>query len=109
MKKNIGINVHVPKTKCDDKKCPFHGTVSLRGRTFLGILIKKDTHKSATVNWERMTYFKKYERYEKKRSTIRAHNPPCINAEIGDHVTIVECKPLSKTINFVIISKNESR
>ena len=66
---------------------------------------------SATIEWPRLSYLHKYERYEKKRSKVRSHNPPCINAKIGDEVKIIECRPISKTKKFVIvekINKNES-
>ena len=45
----------------------------------------------------------KFERYEKRRTRIKVHNPECINAKEGDIVKISECRPLSKTKNFVII------
>jgi small subunit ribosomal protein S17 len=90
---------------CNDKHCPFHGAVSLRGRSFQGKIIKTDLHKTVTIEFPRQFYLKKYERYEKKRSRIKAHNPPCINAQIGDTVKIMETKPISKTKNFIIIEK----
>jgi small subunit ribosomal protein S17 len=34
-----------------------------------------------------------------------AHNPPCIAAVTGDKVTIAECRPLSKEVNFVVVEK----
>jgi len=46
---------------------------------------------------------KKYNRYEKRLSKFHAHNPPCIHAKVGDIVTIAECRPLSKTKNFVVV------
>ena len=103
--KNIGIDVKAPKEVCEDKKCPFHGDIKLRGRTFTGIVVKKDTNKSATVQWERRQYIYKYERYAEKRSKIRVHNPDCIKAEIGEKVRVAECRPISKTKHFVIIEK----
>ena len=36
---------------------------------------------------------------------MKVHNPDCINAKEGDLVGVVECRPLSKTKNFVIIRK----
>ena len=101
--KNIGINVKLPSNECNDKKCPFHGNTKLRGRTFNGVVIAKDVHKTATVEWGRSIKIPKYERFEKKRTKIRVHNPPCINAQQGDQVKLMECKPLSKTKTFVII------
>ncbi|MCK4969892.1 MAG: 30S ribosomal protein S17, partial [Thermoplasmata archaeon] len=36
-----------------------------------------------------------------------AHNPPCLSAKEGDNVTIAECRPLSKTVNFVVVKVHE--
>ena len=33
------------------------------------------------------------------------HNPECINAKDGEIVKVMECRPLSKTKNFVILQK----
>ncbi|MEK6973903.1 MAG: 30S ribosomal protein S17 [Nanoarchaeota archaeon] len=105
---NIGLEVSMPKQSCSDKHCPFHSGFKLRGRIFTGKIIKKDTHKTAVVEWPRLFYLPKYERYEKRRSRIKVHNPPCINADINDSVTVMECRPISKTKKFVIVEKNES-
>ena len=59
--------------------------------------------KTATVEFERRSFISKYERYEKKRTRIKAHNPECLGAKDGDIVRISECRPLSKTKTFVII------
>ena len=97
-----------PKEKCEgDLNCPFHGSLKIRGRTFTGTVIKRNPHKTVTVEWPRTSYIQKYERYEKKRTRIKAHNPLCINAVIGDKVTIVETRPISKTKNFVIVKVNK--
>ena len=89
--------------RCDDKNCPFHGSSKIRGRSFIGTLISTKMQKTAIVEWGRRYYLRKYERYEKRRSKVKVHNPDCINAKEGDLVKIVECKPLSKTKNFVIV------
>jgi len=102
-KRNIGIKVSFPKRSCNDKNCPFHGTLGLRGRSFVGTVIAKDVHRTATVEWPRKYFIPKYERHETRLTKLRAHNPPCINAEIGDRVRIMETRPLSKTKHFVII------
>lgn len=104
-KRNIGIDVKFPETSCNDKKCPFHGSLSLRGRNFVGIITSAKLAKSATVRWTRRYYLPKYERYEKRRTSIHAYNPLCINANEKDVVRIVECRPLSKTKHFVIVEK----
>ncbi|HQC34188.1 MAG TPA: 30S ribosomal protein S17, partial [Methanoculleus sp.] len=32
MARNIGLDVAVPETECDDANCPFHGTLPVRGQ-----------------------------------------------------------------------------
>jgi small subunit ribosomal protein S17 len=102
---NIGIDVVPPKDSCTDARCPFHGGFKVKGRTLKGLIVAKDMHKSATLETERMQKVRKYERYMKKKTRIRVHNPPCINAQVGGEVRIMECRPISKTKNFVIIEK----
>lgn len=103
MKKNIGINVGIPKKECKDKHCPFHNSLSLRGRIFIGEIKRVNVHKTATVEWGRLYYLPKYERYEKRRTRLRVHKPDCLDVKEGDKVKIIESKPISKTKNFVII------
>ena len=107
--KGIGIKVRTPKKSCDDNKCPFHGNITVRGRIFIGVVVSKDLNKTATVLWSRTVNLPKYERSEKRRTRIRVHNPPCINAKINDTVKIAETKPLSKTKHFVIIECIEKK
>jgi small subunit ribosomal protein S17 len=78
---------------------------STRGRTFTGIVTSDKMSKTVTVEWSRRHYIPKYERYEKRRSRVKAHNPETIDARVGDKVTIMETKPLSKTKHFIIIQK----
>lgn len=101
--KNIGISVKAPKETCNDRHCPFHGDLKLRGRIFVGELKKVDPSRTATFFFERMYFLKKYERYERRMTKIRVHNPSCINAAAGDKVMVAECRPISKTKKFVII------
>jgi len=86
-----------------DKKCPFTGNLKLRGKTFRGIVVSKDTHKTVRVTWTTKHFVKKYERFMLKRTKVAAHNPEVINAKIGDEVIIAECKPISKTKKFIVI------
>jgi small subunit ribosomal protein S17 len=74
-----------------------------RGRTFVGNVISDKMSKTVTVEWERRVYVPKYERYEKKKSRVKAHNPDEIGAKKGDVVKITETRPLSKTKNFIIV------
>ncbi|MEW6063192.1 MAG: 30S ribosomal protein S17 [Nanoarchaeota archaeon] len=105
MKKSIGIGIEAPNVECKDKKCPFHGNLSVRGRSFTGNVVKADAYGTICLEWLRLVYMPKYERYEKRRSRIKAHNPKCISAKVGDKVVVMECRPLSKTKHFVVVRK----
>jgi len=102
-KKQVGIEVDFPKEKCEDRNCPFHGNIKLRGRMFVGTIMSKDTNRTAVVEWSRQIKLPKYERTEKRKSKVSVHNPSCIDAQKGDVVQIVETKPISKTKKFVIV------
>jgi small subunit ribosomal protein S17 len=92
---------------CNDRDCPFHGSLRIRGRILEGVVIKSRANKMVVVEREYLHYVSKYMRYERRRSRIHAHNPPCINAKVGDRVKIAECRPISKTVSFVVIEKRE--
>jgi len=91
--------------KCKDVHCPVHGSLSLRGRTFIGTVVNARMQRTATVEWENRRLIPKYERYVRIRTKIKVHNPDCIDAKKGDIVNIRECRPLSKTKTFVIVKK----
>jgi|TARA_Y100000310_G_scaffold159627_1_gene159240 small subunit ribosomal protein S17 len=77
--------------------------ISLRGRTFEGTIINMNLQKTVTVEWQRQYYLPKYERFEKRRTRVKAHKPDSLNVEIGDQVKIMETRPISKTKHFVIV------
>ncbi|MBI2574643.1 30S ribosomal protein S17 [Candidatus Woesearchaeota archaeon] len=93
------------KTGCDDKNCPFHGSLKIRGRMLTGSITSAKMRKTASFSLERREKVRKYQRYEKRFTSLKAHNPDCISAKEGDKVTVSECRPLSKTKKFVIIKK----
>ncbi len=103
--KNIGIPVKSPVKECDDPDCPFHGHLKVRGIILTGTVYKKKMNKTIVVRREYLHYIRKYKRYERRRSNIPAHLPSCIEVKEGDRVKIAECKPISKTVSFVVIEK----
>lgn len=106
VEKNVGVvGIEVPAKRCEDKNCPFHGKISLRGRMFEGEVVSAKMDKSVVVSWNRLIKSTKYERYFTKRTKITAHLPPCMEASVGDKVTIMESRPISKTKNFVVIKR----
>jgi len=78
-------------------------TLSGRGRKFTGTVVSDKMSKTVSVMWESRKYIPKYERYEKKRTKVKAHNPEEIDAKKGDIVIIEETRPISKTKNFIVI------
>ncbi len=96
-----------PDKTCDDPNCPFHGTLSVRGKMMEGVVVSDRMQKSVVVSIEYMRFYPKYERYARMNTRITAHNPPCINARRGEKVKIAECRPLSKTKNFVVVEREE--
>ena len=101
--KDIGLGLPEPKESCEDPKCAWHGKIAVRGRVFSGSVKSAKTHKTVIVEWGYNRFVRKYQRYERRKSLVTAHNPPCMKAREGDEVVIVECRPLSKTKNFVVV------
>lgn len=101
------ITTKKPKKTCDDVDCPFHGELSLRGHTLEGIVVSNKMEKTIIVRRDYLNYVPKFKRYERRRSNVAAHNPPCLEIKAGDRVRLAECRPLSKTVSFVAIEKLE--
>lgn len=102
--KNIGIGVKAPEKGSEkEKKCPFYGNLKVHGREFVGTVVSDKMRNTVTVSWTRRLFVPKYERYKKKVTKVKAHNPESIDAKEGDKVRIAECRPLSKTKNFVVV------
>lgn len=97
-------------TDCKDVTCPFHGELRARGRFFQGVVIRKLPRRIA-IEFERMIYVKKYERYMRSKTKIHARLPDCLVNEIqvGDYIQVQECRPLSKIIHFVVVKKIKSK
>ncbi len=92
------------KDLCNDRRCPKHGHISIRGRNFKGY-VKKVVGSRAVIEWERILYVPKYERYEKRRSKMHSHIPACLldNIKTGSYVLIGECRPLSKITHSIVL------
>jgi small subunit ribosomal protein S17 len=104
MRKSIGIPVNPPVASCEDSRCPWHGELPVRGTTFQGVVRSSKARDTVVVEWGYTHLVPKYERYERRKSRVVAHNPDCMKAREGDTVIIAECRPLSKTKRFVVVS-----
>jgi len=106
--KNIGLGFKTPKTAIEgtyvDKKCPFTGNVSIRGRILKGVVISTKMKRTIVVRRDYLHFIRKYKRYEKRHRNMTVHCSPCFeNVKEGDIVTIGQCRPLSKTIRFNVL------
>lgn len=105
----MSLTFKQPKKSCEDRNCPFHGTLPVRGRVFEGVVASSKMDKTVIVEREYLQFSTKFIRYERRRSHIPSHNPPCIDAKEGERVRIAECRPVSKTVSFVVVEKLEEK
>ncbi len=79
---------------------------STRGRKFEGYVIRKFDQR-VTIRFERVKYIPKYERYAKSQTKLHARLPAQLKDSInlGDYVQVIECRPLSKIIHFIVVKK----
>ncbi|MEM3112818.1 MAG: 30S ribosomal protein S17 [Candidatus Pacearchaeota archaeon] len=80
--------------------------ISTRGRRFEGFVTKK-FDKRVVIEFDRVKYIRKYERYARSKTKIHARLPAYLKNEInsGDYIQIMECRPLSKIIHHIVIKK----
>ncbi|MBI2630172.1 30S ribosomal protein S17 [Candidatus Pacearchaeota archaeon] len=94
------------KNSCNDSQCNIHSGLKVRGRTFDGYVTKK-FNRRVVIEFEKIVYIKKYERYTKRKTKLHARVPSCVQekVKVGDYVKVGECRPLSKIIHFVFLEK----
>ena len=96
----------VASASCKDKNCHFCGNLKVRRKIFKGTVVSKFP-KRVAIEFERMVYVRKYERYSKSRTKVHARLPECLEDQIkvGDLIKVQECRPLSKIIHFAVVEK----
>jgi len=105
---SAGLLIAPPKRTCDDVRCPFHGHVKVRGKILTGRVVSLSDKQTVVLQREFMQKVPKYNRSERRRGKVHAHLPPCIDLKEGDTASVAECRPLSKTISFVVIQSRRS-
>jgi len=105
--REIGLGFKTPKEaitgKYIDKKCPFTGNVPIRGRILKGEVVSTKMKRTIIIRRNYLHFLPKYNRYEKRHSNIAAHCSPAFLVKEGDTVTVGQCRPLSKTVQFNVI------
>ena len=105
MTRDIGLSISAPKKKPDDnnKKNPFNGTLQIRGKLFEGTVISTSAKNTVVIEKESPVYFTKFKRYARGKSSIHAHVPSNLDVKEGDKVLAAECRPVAKSVSFVVV------
>merc|ERR1711973_1040007 len=111
--KNVGLGFKTPSEATEgtyiDKKCPFTGNVSIRGRILTGVITKLKMNRTCVIRRDYLHYIRKYNRFEKRHKNMSVHLSPCFrDVQVGDVVTVGECRPLSKTVKFNTLKVTKS-
>jgi small subunit ribosomal protein S17 len=103
--RDIGIDVRPPSREPTpgDRLNPFNGTLPVRGSVIVGTVVAARMTGTCVVEKQHQRVVPKFERIEKRTRRYPAHIPSNIDVKVGDEVTIAECRPLSKTVNFVVV------
>ena len=106
--RNVGLGFKTPQEAVTgtwvDKKCPFTGNVSIRGRILTGVVTKMKMQRTIVIRRDYLHFVKKYRRFEKRHKNLSAHCSPAFrDLQLGDLVTVGECRPLSKTVRFNVL------
>ncbi len=75
-----------------------------RLQSFVGVVVKTAMKDTATVRVDRYVKNAKYKKYFVRSKKYLAHDPGN-SAQIGDTVTIVATRPISKLKHFAIVKK----
>lgn len=71
-------------------------------KTIIGTVISDKMDKSVTVKWEQRKMHPIYKKFVKQHTKLKAHDNKN-EAQKGDLVKIVECRPVSKTKRFRVV------
>merc|ERR1712058_169276 len=112
--RNVGLGFKTPREAIDgsyiDKKCPFTGNVSIRGRILTGTIVKMKMQRTIVIRRDYLHFVKKYNRYEKRHRNMSVHLSPAFrDVTPGDLATVGECRPLSKTVRFNVLKVSKGK
>lgn len=111
--RSIGLSIPTPKEAKEgryvDKKCPFTGNVSIRGRILKGMCISHKMKNTIIIRRNYLHYIRKYNRFEKRHKNVSVHCSPCYEPTDGDIITAGQCRPLAKTVRFNVIKVEKNQ
>lgn len=105
MTRNIGLPVKELKKKPDENENnnPFNGSLSIRGKIFEGVVINAKAKGTVVIERESLIEFTKFKRFGRSKNKIHAHVPSNLDIQEGDYVIAAECRPISKSVSFVVV------
>ena len=105
MTRNIGLPVKELKKKPveNENNNPFNGSLSIRGKIFEGIVINAKAKGTVVIERESLIEFTKFKRFGRSKNKIHAHVPSNLDIQEGDSVVAAECRPISKSVSFVVV------
>ena len=78
-------------------------TKTSKKREFKGVVISNKMTGTVRIQIEEVYRHGEYDKVLRRSKTFFVHTNEPLN--IGDNVTIRECKPFSKNVNWVVVSK----
>jgi len=75
---------------------------NVKKRTLTGLVVSDKMDKTITVKVERQVQHPLYGKYIKRSSKVHAHDE-ANECKIGDTVTVIESRPLSKTKSWQLV------
>ncbi len=69
-----------------DKKCPFTGNVSIRGRILTGTVMKLKMTRTIVIRRDYLHYVRKYNRFEKRHKNMSVHLSPCFRYDFNSKI-----------------------
>ena len=105
MTRNIGLPIKELKKKPaeNENNSPFNGSLSIRGKIFEGIVINAKAKGTVVIERESLIDFAKFKRFGRSKNKIHAHVPSNLDIQEGDYVVAAECRPISKSVSFVVV------
>ena len=89
--KSIGLGFKTPKEAIEgsyvDKKCPFTGNVSIRGRILKAMVISTKMKRTVVIRRDYLQYVSKYRRFEKRHKNVSVHCSPCF-LNVSDDIAL---------------------
>lgn len=76
-------------------------------RTETGIVTSAATNKTVTVKIERKVPHPLYKKYIRRTTKLRVHDEDN-QCQVGDVVTVKQCRPLSKTKSWTLVKIEQS-